>query len=179
MNELHWISIARKLIGTKEVVGAKHNPTVVNMWQTAFAAIGQKANASVWQNDETPWCGGFVGHVLAKADLARHIPKSFPMARAWANVGTKLARPAYGCVVVFWRGSPKSGSGHVGFVVGKDKAGNLMVLGGNQGDMVNIKPFSKDRVLAYRWCGTMPSPAPHRYELPVLHSDGRLSQNEA
>lgn len=101
--------------------------------------------------------------------------QAFPLARAWASAGTRLEKPAYGCVVVFSR----NGGGHVGFVVGKDKFGNLMVLGGNQGDAVNIKPFAKSRVLAYRWCGTQSHPAPHRYELPVLGSDGRVSRDEA
>ena len=50
---------------------------------------------------------------------------------------TKLNNPAYGCIVVFSR----AGGGHVGFLVGKDKQGNLMILGGNQSNAVNIKPF--------------------------------------
>jgi uncharacterized protein (TIGR02594 family) len=61
--------------------------------------------------------------------------------------GLKLNLPAPGCVVVFSR----EGGGHVGFVVGKDVEGNLLVLGGNQGDEVNIKAFGVDRVSGYRW----------------------------
>ena len=113
--------------------------------------------------------------VFAQANLAHHIPKSSPLARAWAAAGTKLDKPAYGCVEVFSR----DGGGHVGLVVGRDRYGNLMVLGGNQGDAVNIKPFAVRRATAYRWCGTQALPAPHRYDLPLLDSDGRVSQNEA
>ena len=50
-----------------------------------------------------------------------------------------------------------------------------MVLGCNQGDMVSIKPFARDRVLGYRW--PLDIPLPH-LELPAVR-DGRLSQNEA
>ncbi len=178
MSELKWVVEARKYIGTKEIKGVKHNPIILELWKSALDATGQAAPA-VFKNDETAWCGGFVGGVLAKAGLGHHIPKSFAMARAWVKAGTKLDKPAYGCVVVFWRGSPKATTGHVGFVVGRDKFGNLMVLGGNQADAVNIKPFGKDRVLAYRWCGTQNLPAPHRYNLPVLSSDGKVSKNEA
>lgn len=178
MNELNWIKIARGYLGTREIKGAKHNPIVLELWRAAFKATNQPVTAP-FKNDETAWCGGFVGGVLAKAGLGKHIPKSFPMARAWLTAGTKLNNPAYGCVVVFWRGSRTGSSGHVGFVVGRDKAGNLMVLGGNQSDAVNIKPFAKSRVLGYRWCGTQSQPAPHRYNLPVLASDGRVSKNEA
>jgi hypothetical protein len=35
--------------------------------------------------------------------------------------------------------------------VGEDAAGNLLILGGNQGDAVNVRAFPRARVLAYRW----------------------------
>lgn len=178
MKELDWIKIARGYLGTREIKGAKHNPIVIELWRAAFAATGQR-QVGAFQNDETAWCGGFVGGVLAKAGLGRHIPKSFPMARAWLTAGTKLNNPAYGCVVVFWRGSRTGSSGHVGFVVGRDSRGNLMVLGGNQSDQVNIMPFDKSRVLGYRWCGTQALPATGRFALPVLKSNGKVSTYEA
>lgn len=178
MSELKWVRIARSYIGTKEIKGVKHNPVVLALWQEAFKAKGQAVPA-VFKNDETAWCGGFVAGVMAEAGLGQHIPDGFAMARSWLKAGTKLNNPAYGCVVVFWRGSPKGASGHVGFVVGRDKRGNLMVLGGNQADTVNIMPFDKSRVLGYRWCGTQNMPATHRFALPFLASDGKVSRNEA
>ena len=178
MNELSWIKIARDHKGTGEIKGGKHNPIVLELWRAAFEATNQPVTAP-FKNDETAWCGGFVGGVLAKSGLSHHIPKSFAMARSWLNAGTKLNNPAYGCVVVFWRGNPKGASGHVGFVVGRDKFGNLMVLGGNQSDQVNIMPFDKSRVLGYRWCGTQDLPATGRFALPVLKNNGRVSTNEA
>ena len=60
--------------------------------------------------------------------------------------------------------------------IGQDKAGNLMVLGGNQGDQVNIKPFSTSRVVGYRWpAGFDLTGAP----LETVQSDGKVSTNEA
>lgn len=177
-NELNWIKTARNYIGQTEIKGVKHNPIVLELWASAFKAKNQ-AVPTVFKNDETAWCGGFVGGVLAKSGLGQHIPDGFPMARSWLNAGTKLNNPAYGCIVVFWRGSPKSPSGHVGFVVGRDTAGNLMVLGGNQGDAVNIEPFAVSRVLGYRWCGTQSLPNTSRFALPVLASSGKVSTNEA
>lgn len=170
--ELPWIEKAREYIGTKEIVGAKHNPVVLALWEKAFAATGQKN----WiKDDETPWCGGFVGGVFAECGLEKHIPKLFPRAREWANVGTKLSEPAYGCVVVFSR----EGGGHVGFCVGVDKNNNLLILGGNQGNTVCIKPFTRRRVIAYRWCGTMPNPNEGRYDMVVTNSAEAESTNEA
>lgn len=177
MTELSWVQIARQAIGTKEITGNKHNPNILAMWDLAFTATNQTASKDnpPWQNDETPWCGGFMGYVFAKAKLSHHIPKAFPMARAWAKSGTPLAKPAYGCVVVFSR----NGGGHVGLCVGVDKRGNLMILGGNQSNQVNIMPIARHRAIAYRWCGTQPQPNPSRYKLPVYTNSGKVSTNEA
>lgn len=161
--ELPWIAEARKHIGQKEIKGAKHNPFIVGMW----SAIG----APWFTDDETPWCGAFTGYCTSKTGLG--VPKNAARAKAWADFGVKLNAPAYGCIVVFER----AGGGHVGFVVGQDQHGNLMVLGGNQSDMIKISPFSKDRVIAYRWPSTYPNAG--RFNLPVLTSDGRVSTNEA
>lgn len=177
MNELRWIAKARSYLNLTEIVGSKHNPTIVDMWKLGFNATGQsnRLKEAVWNNDETPWCGAFCAAVMAQSNLPHHIPKSFPLARSWATVGTKLSKPAYGCIVVFSR----NGGGHVGFCVGRDKHGNIMILGGNQSNQVNIKPFSPSRVLAYRWAGDGTVPSDARYKLPVLTSNGKVSTNEA
>ncbi|HEY8267918.1 MAG TPA: hypothetical protein VIG34_04575 [Xanthobacteraceae bacterium] len=53
-----------------------------------------------------------------------------------------------------------------GRIVGANRAGHLLVLGGNQGDAVSISPFPRGRELGYRWPGNelLPEAAP----LPVL-----------
>lgn len=66
-----------------------------------------------------------------------------------------------------------------GLVVVQDKHGNLMVLGGNQSDGINIKPFSIQRVMAYRWCDTQKNLFASRYDLPMLESNGNIRHNEA
>lgn len=162
---LAWLDTAAKYIGEREIKGPKHNPLIVKWWKD----IG----ASWFKDDETPWCGAYVGGVLKEVGLSVPAKGAGASARAWNDFGVKLDRPAVGCIVVFTR----NGGGHVGFVVGKDRFGNLMVLGGNQSDAVNIKPFNTSRVLGYRWPSTWP--AEHRFNLPVLDSDGRVSTNEA
>lgn len=168
MDDPVWISVARKYVGLKEVQGPQNNPKI-GEW-LAKLKLG-------WRDDATPWCGTFLGGVLIESGLESKVVAGPAGAQSWLKLPVKLDKPAYGCVVVFWRGKPTSGLGHVGFVVGKDQAGHLMVLGGNQGDMVSIKPFGLDRVKGYRWPGTYPNE--ERFRLPVLTSDGRLSQNEA
>lgn len=161
-----WLDRARAYIGTREIKGKQHSNRIVKWWEAMKAPF---------RDDETAWCGAFVGGVLAEEGLSG--VKGGASARAWLKLPVKLDKPAVGCVVVFWRGRPSGWSGHVGFVVGRDRAGNLMVLGGNQSDAVNIKPFSTARVLGYRWPSIWPSP--ERFDLPVLRSDGRVSTNEA
>ncbi|HWW46529.1 MAG TPA: TIGR02594 family protein [Xanthobacteraceae bacterium] len=166
MLEPRWLLLARKYIGVREIKGPRHEQQIVKWWE----AIG-----APFRDDETAWCGAMVGGVLSEAGLP--IVSGGAAARNWLKLPVKLDRPAVGCVVVFWRGTRDGALGHVGFVVGQDRFGNLMVLGGNQGDEVCIKPFSRDRVLGYRWPSTWP--LEERFNLPVLASDGRVSTNEA
>ena len=162
LGELSWIAEARTHIGLREGPGPKNNGVILG-WLRKLRAW--------WSDDSTPWCGTFAAMCLANAGLTP--PKDWYRATAWLTLPVALSRPAYGCVVVFTR----DGGGHVGFVVGKDKAGNLMVLGGNQGDAVNIRPFAISRVAGYRWPSAYPSTG--RFNLPVLDSDGNVSDNEA
>lgn len=159
-----WIDHARTFVGLREYPGARHNPTILTWWKRIFADF---------RDDETPWCAAFVGGVLEEVGVKSTRSAA---ARSYLKWGRDLTRPVPGCVVVFWRGSPSGWSGHVGFVLGKDAAGNLMVLGGNQGDAVSIRPFDRERVLGYRWPEGVPIP---EEALPLLRSDGRLSTNEA
>lgn len=70
-----------------------------------------------WRDDETPWCGAFVGHCLG--ELGYNVPDAWYRALAWADWGTAIEEPRVGCIVVFRR----KGGGHVGFVVGVDETG--------------------------------------------------------
>jgi uncharacterized protein (TIGR02594 family) len=159
--EPKWVAVARYYVGQREIVGRRHNPNVLRWWIAIRAPF---------TNDETPWCAGFVGGILESVKLKSSRSAA---ARSYLKWGKKVASPTLGCVVVFERGPV---NGHVGFVVGKDKKGNLMVLGGNQGNMVSIKAFARGRVLGYRWPSEMPLVFT---ALPLLDSDGTLSNDEA
>ena len=165
MSNYSWIKTALAYKGTKEIKGARDNPVVVALW-----ALGKAGKVN---DDETPWCAAWVSAVF---ELAGIRSARTGWARSYLNWGTKIQGPAPGCVVVFKRGS----GGHVGFVVGKDKRGNLMVLGGNQGDAVNVKPFAKDRVLGYRWPPGEPLPDKTGMStLEVVSTTDPVSTNEA
>jgi uncharacterized protein (TIGR02594 family) len=132
---------------------------------------------TAFNQDSVPWCAAFVGGVLEECGIKSTRSAA---ARSYLKWGRGIPAPVEGCIVIFWRGSPSGWSGHVGFVVGQDQAGNLMVLGGNQGDEVNIRPFPISRVLGYRWPEQAPmTGAMLAAALPTIKSDGQLSQGEA
>ena len=183
MSELAWIAAGRKLIGTIENTSkTSHNPVVIAMWESIEKATGKSLDWLFAQglknlhnkNDEVAWCGAFVGGVFGQVGLGEKIPKDFYRASSWAKAGTKLDKPAYGCIAVLSR----TGGGHVGFVVGKTKSGRIKLLGGNQSDQINIMDFDPKRITDYRWVSTGDAPHDHRYDLPILPA-GKLSTNEA
>ncbi|MGY3931177.1 Uncharacterised protein [Aeromonas encheleia] len=157
---LRWIEEARKFLGLREIKGPKHAQAILDMWK-AIKRGGIK-------DDETPWCAAFVGACLERVGIQS---TRFESAKSYLDWGEKLDRPVLGCVVVFTR----DGGGHVGFVVGKSPSGNLLVLGGNQGDEVNIREFPLTRVTGYRWPLNEPLPVG---ELPI-GTPARLSMVEA
>jgi uncharacterized protein (TIGR02594 family) len=141
MAELSWIKIARGYIGTREIPGPKHNPLIVRMWKWIKRG-GIK-------DDENPWCAGFVGACLEEAGF---ISSRFEGASSYLRWGRDCPM-VYGCVVVITRAG---GSGyHVGFAVGKDRAGNILVLGGNQDNQVKVSAFAANRIRARRWPGAL------------------------
>lgn len=164
-----WLNIAMKYRGTEEIPGREHNPIILDWWK--------KIKLGGIKDDETAWCAAFVGGTLEECGI---LSSRSAGARSYQKWGQTLIGPAVGAIVTFWRDSPASYKGHVGFVIGRDQMDNLMVLGGNQGNTVNIKPFATARVLAYSWPESMELPQKIGMRmLPVARSDGRLSNNEA
>jgi len=146
-----WIKIAKSLEGISEIKGTKHNPEIVQFWKDIKRG-GIK-------DDETPWCAAFVGACLERAGIKS---SRFESAKSYLEWGVKLDKPVDGCIVVFTR----TGGGHVGFVVGQDSKGDLLVLGGNQQDQVKVSAFGVDRVTGYRW----PTGVPVETKLSVGNS---------
>lgn len=163
MTEPQWLQLARTFLGTTEIPGPKHNSKILQWWADIRSTI---------RDDETPYCAAFVGSMLERSGIDS---TRSPAARSYLKWGSQLATPVPGCIVVYARPGC-SWCGHVGFVVGEDRKGNIMTLGANQGNTVSIAPFSRDRVLNYRW------PATRLFQsvaLPILDSNSQLSTQEA
>jgi uncharacterized protein (TIGR02594 family) len=141
------LEVARTYLGTQEIEGREHNPSIVAMLQQ----VAPWATA-----DEVPWCSGFVYEVALRLGLSRPT-KLAARARSWLTVGTEIelfeARPANDIVVL--RGTSHAGpevldaAGHVGFFVAR-LPGQVEILGGNQQDSVSIARFHQADILGVR-----------------------------
>jgi uncharacterized protein (TIGR02594 family) len=163
MSEPAWVIEARSFLGKREVPGAPTAPFIAD-WL-------QRLNAW-WRDDETPWCGTAVAAWMLASKIEP--AKAWYRAKDWLNWGSTIASPVVGAVVVFAR----DGGGHVGLIVGKDRIGRLMVIGGNQGNAVSIAPFEPGRALGYRWPTQHLASLPAS-QLPILMAGGASSTNEA
>ena len=161
MTEPHWLGIARKYVGTREIVGPQHNTTIMGWLKRLKSWI---------KDDETPWCGTFVAAVMQEAGLP--YPNEYPRAKAWADYGARIRTHliAPGAILVFAR----QGGGHVGFYVGED-TDCYHVLGGNQGNAVSTVRIAKARCIATRW----PKGQPVNGKPVWLKANGQRSENEA
>lgn len=137
MTDAPWMDIALKYKGQKEIKGSRHNPVVV-----AFFA---KSGHPEIKDDETAWCMAFVNAVLYESDITGTNSLLAKSMLKWAGGEKVTGSPQYGDIVVFHRGSPSSWQGHVGFFTKWDDQ-YVYVLGGNQGDEVNITRYPRDRL---------------------------------
>jgi uncharacterized protein (TIGR02594 family) len=127
-------------------------------------AGGQKLSPA-----ETAWCAAFVNAALGASGQKG---TGTLLARDFLKFGTATNKPQQGDIVVLSRGN-SSWQGHVGFYAGRDANGNILVLGGNQGDKVSIAPYAANRVLGFR------SPPKVGTEIPGLQVASGSAQSGA
>ena len=130
----------------KELQGPEANtPEILGF----FKAIGHS-----WvKTDETAWCAAFVNYVLKTA----RFPYTGKLnARSFIELGEAVSTPKplgssneFVDLVIFWRSSPASWKGHVGFFI-KERENLIYTLGGNQSNQVKISAYDRGRLLQYR-----------------------------
>jgi uncharacterized protein (TIGR02594 family) len=162
---MKWYDEAQRLVGTREIVGPRHNPTILAWAKT----LGARMLGISITDDETPWCGLFVAHCMMQADITP--PKIAVRASSWQDWGSNLRadRLSPGAVLVFKR----PGGGHVGFYAGEDST-TYHVLGGNQSNKVGITRIAKDRCVARRW----PLDVPVTGAPVLVGANGTISNDE-
>jgi len=134
-----WYTLAVNEIGTREE------------GDNSGAAIARYRQLAQCGQDHDPWCAIFANAMFALCSPPLPGTKSASSQSFRTNSNfVPLTGPAFGAVVVFWRISPTSGQGHVGFYRG-ETVESVYVLGGNEGDMVQIEPMSKKQLIGYWW----------------------------
>jgi len=166
------LAAALQYLGVKEIPGAASNPVIMEMAR----GLGV---SNIYTNDDTSWCALFINHLIRinGKPIVDYKGDKYNLLRAkymlnWGQ-SVKLEDALLGDVVIIER----PGGGHVFILIGFTKAGNLIGIGGNQGNKVSIAEFDKDRVLGVRryYATGIPASA-KRY---VLNSEGVVSTNEA
>ena len=134
-----WFEEAKRLLGVHEGQGALDNPKILD-WADDLDIH--------FPHDDIPWCGLFVAHCVGATLPDEPLPANPLGARNWARFGID-SPAAPGAILVFSRGAPTSGLGHVGFYHSEDRTA-YNVLGGNQSDQVSIARVAKSRLVAIR-----------------------------
>lgn len=157
-----------KLYGTKEIVGAKHNPIILG-WADELG-IG-----SIVNDDEQAWCGLAHAYVAFKAGKSLAPLKSWDLLRAlqWKRWGVHVDIPMVGDTLIFRRGN---GMGHVGLYVFETKI-TYGCMGGNSGNQYQIVEIAKDRLDEAR--RPVYNEQPENVRRIFVNSSGELSTNEA
>src|SRR4029077_10271612 len=136
-----WLTLGRADIGFHELPDNRGIQKFVD--QAGFGAEGESW-CSIWAAAKVRMAGFSIAGVNAMA-------RSFSTAPSF----TKLDAPRLGAIAVFWRGSPSGTEGHVGFYVDDAAPGRINVLGGNEGDAIQIEPLptsgSTMGLLGYWW----------------------------
>jgi len=150
-----WLTIALKDLGVREIPGPEAHPRIVKWFDNTTLRS---------TSDEVPNCAAAVCTWLEEAEVFS--PRN-ARARSFETWGDELdlAGPLpIGAVMVFARGKPGSGQGHVGLYCGgnqnRNGGGRVALLGANQGDLCCIKRTPCNALLSARW--------PEGWDLPAL-----------
>ncbi|WP_277275530.1 NlpC/P60 family protein [Novosphingobium cyanobacteriorum] len=166
---LVWLAEASRLINTKEDPATGRSNPIILEWADELGVD------RIYTTDDIPWCGLFVAHCIGSTLPAEPLPSGLLAARSWSRFGIPV-EPTRGAIMVFYRKSPQSGLGHVGFYLGED-ATAYCILGGNQSNSVSVTWIAKSRLIGARWPSTFSPPLSGRTQLASRTGD--LSINEA
>jgi uncharacterized protein (TIGR02594 family) len=133
--EPKWVTLGRQDIGFHEKGNNQGIGTFIQQ-----AHCGQEGD---------PWCAIWANAKLEEAGFTGTRSAAAQSFRTNANF-VKLNGPALGAIVVYWRTSPTSSQGHVGFYLGETGT-QIATLGGNESDAVRIQFEPSMQLIGYWW----------------------------
>ena len=149
---MRWLDYAEGELGQHELRGSQHNPRILEYHSTT--TLGDWGRS----RDETPWCSSFINWCFVRAGVQG---TDNALARSWIRWGSPVALRDWQLgdvmVVRHRRGKARSVGSRGGYhVVYPYRVGKRFIvgLGGNQGNEVSFKRFSRRRwdVIAVRRC---------------------------
>ena len=150
-----WIQIAFDELN-KNISENGSNPEILK-----YFVYTQLAGTKDATKDKTPWCAAYVNYCLETSGIEG---TGSALAYSFIQYGDDLGNtPAYGSIAIM-------NYSHVGFVIGQDKNGRIIILGGNQSDALNTSPNDKSLLLK---CVYPSDYAPTDLSLPTLIVNNR------
>lgn len=139
-----WMTVAMKEIGQREILGAQHNPRIIEYHATTTLRA---------TTDEVAWCASFVNWCLKQANI---IGTNSARAASWLNWG-QLTNVRGGAIAVIYNPQAANSSltvsgNHVAFLV-QETSTHYLLLGGNQSNQVKISSYPKSawQLKGFRW----------------------------
>lgn len=128
--------------------------------------------------DSNPWCASFVNYCLIKSNpkySKSNKPGQAVSFRDDTNHFIRIDTPIYGAIAVFQR----AGGGHVCFVVARSDTtnGNIIVLGGNQGDRITFVDRSLRNLIGFFVPKEYETTAKDEIRLNALKKDNAVNLN--
>jgi uncharacterized protein (TIGR02594 family) len=130
------LTVAQGELGQSELINNKPNPRVLDYLRSV----------NLPEDVATPWNSAFVNWVVKQAGLPG---TNSGAARSWLFWGKSVAAPVVGSIAVFWRASPQSGLGSVGFVVRADET-TITIISGNVENSVAETVLRKSQLIGIR-----------------------------
>ena len=103
-----------------------------------------------------PWCAIFANAKIEQSGVPG-TQNAAALSFSRNKNFVKLEKPALGAIVVYTRGKPNSGKGHVGFYMGETKT-QILTLGGNESDAVREQFEPKSRLVGFFWPKSVDKP---------------------
>ena len=132
----------------KPRLGTDGKPKTREVWDTDSPTYAE--------SDETAWCAAFVNWCLKRSGLSGLDTDSAGLAEAWLDYGTPSKAPRYGAITVIYNASAASSAltstgNHVAFLIDGGLGDSVTLLGGNQGNQVQLTRFSGWQIKGFVW----------------------------
>ena len=142
-----WLEVARRCIGIEEHPGNANNPQILRAPQIIAATYpDMEKYCAQYTADSIAWCGLAVAFFVTAAGYrpvygADDVHR-FLYAEAWSDWGLRLLEPIPGAIITL--------SHHVALYE-RTEGSSVVLLGGNQSDMVKESKFAASGIKAIRW----------------------------